>query len=297
PTRDAYSLPTSPLTFQDGGNYRMEIAGVEKASALEAMIEESTRLNTPVHRIIATVGGATYLPKSELQALARLASQARIEVIVTLGPRRAWDSGRQITSKEGLVSGMRVRGVDNMVHLLRDLDRSLDAGFRGFLVPDEGMLRVYQELREKGFIPRETVFKVSVFAGHGSPAGARLLEELGANSFNPLADLSLPMLSAIRQAVRIPMDVYVILVEAMGGFNRFYEAGEIARVSSPCYFKFEPGPSEEAVYAPWNSEEYHRRLIREKVKYASIVKDIIESYGPNVKMSPAGSPDLAVPRV
>lgn len=296
-TRDAYDLPTSALTFQDGGNYRVEIAGIERTSAFEAMVEESIRLNTPVHRIIATVGGATYLPRSELKELARLASQARVEVIVTLGPRRAWDSGRQITSREGLVSGMRVRGVDNMVHLLRDLDRCLDAGFRGFLVPDEGMLRVYHGLREKGFIPKETVFKVSVFAGHGSPAGARLLEELGANSFNPLADLTLPMLGAIRQAVRIPMDVYIILVEAMGGFNRFYEAGEIARVSSPCYFKFEPGPSEEAVYAPWNSEEYHTRLVKEKVRYASIVKDLIETYGPNVQPSPAGSPDLAIPRV
>lgn len=296
-TRDAYDLPTSPLTFPDGGNYRIEIAGVERPSAFEAMMEESTRLNTPVHRIIATVGGATYLTSSELRELARMAADAKVEVIVTLGPRRAWDSGRQITTKEGLVSGMRVRGVDNMVHLLHDLDRCLDAGFRGFLVPDEGMLRVYQALREKGFIPKETVFKVSVFAGHGSPAGAKLLESMGANSFNPLADLTLPMLSAIRQAVRIPMDVYIILVEAMGGFNRFYEAGEIARVASPCYFKFEPGPSEEVVYAPWNADEYHCRLVREKVKYASIVEEIIRTYGPPVKPSPAGSPDLAVPRV
>ena len=38
------------------------------------------------------------------------------------------------------------------------------------------------------------------------------------------------------------MDVYLTIVDAMGGFNRFWEAAEIARVSAPCYFKFEPGP-------------------------------------------------------
>ena len=183
-----------------------------------------------------------------------------------------------------------------MVFLMRELDRCLDAGFRGFLAPDEGMMLVYSELRKNGVIPKDTVFKVSVFAGHGSPAGAKLLESLGANSFNPLADLTLPMLSSIRGATKLPLDVYLILVEAMGGFNRFYEAGEIARICSPCYFKFEPGPSEEAIYAPWNTEDFHRHLVREKVRYASIVQELIEAYGPTVKASPAGSPDLAIPK-
>ncbi len=295
--RDAYDLPTSELTFPDGGNYRIEIAGVERATSFETLVEESARRGTPVHRVIATVGGSTYLPKQELRTMAQMAHDARVEVIITLGPRRAWDSGRQITTKEGLVSGMRVRGVDNMVSLMRELDRCLDAGFRGFLAPDEGMMLIYNQLREKGTIPKDTVFKVSVFAGHGSPAGARLLESIGANSFNPLADLTLPMLSSIRAAVKIPLDVYLILVEAMGGFNRFYEAGEIARICSPCYFKFEPGPSEEAIYAPWNTEDFHRHMVKEKVKYASIVQELIAVYGPSVNVSPAGSADLAVPRV
>lgn len=294
-TRDGYEMPTSNLTFPDGGNYRIEIAGIERASSFEALMAASEEFKTPIHRIIATVGGATYLTNAELRRLAKLAHDAKVEVIMTLGPRRGWDSGRQITTKEGLVSGMRARGVDHMVSLLRDLDRCLNAGFRGFLAPDEGMMWAYSQLRETGFIPKETIFKVSVFAGHGSPAGAKLLQQLGAGSFNPLADLTLPMLSAIRSAVTIPLDVYIILVDAMGGFNRFYEAGEIARVASPCYFKFEPGPSEEAIYAPWNTEDFHRHLVREKVRYASIVRELIAAYGPAVKASPVGSPDLAVP--
>jgi hypothetical protein len=37
PGRDAYDLPTSQKTFPDGANYRIEIAGVERASTMEAL--------------------------------------------------------------------------------------------------------------------------------------------------------------------------------------------------------------------------------------------------------------------
>jgi hypothetical protein len=60
PGRDAYELPTSTKTFPDGANYRIEIAGVERASTLEAMIDEARKRNVTVHRAIAAVGGSTY---------------------------------------------------------------------------------------------------------------------------------------------------------------------------------------------------------------------------------------------
>ena len=41
PGRDAYDLPTSTKSFPDGANYRIEIAGVERASTMEAMIDEA----------------------------------------------------------------------------------------------------------------------------------------------------------------------------------------------------------------------------------------------------------------
>ena len=37
PGRDAHDLPTSEKTFADGANYRIEIAGVERASTMEAI--------------------------------------------------------------------------------------------------------------------------------------------------------------------------------------------------------------------------------------------------------------------
>lgn len=296
PSRDSYDLPDSNFTFGDGGHYRMEVAGIERLSALETMVSEAEKHKVPIHRIIATVGGSTYLTKTELIDFSKLAAQEKIEVIMTIGPRRFWDTGRQIVTSEGLVSGMRIRGCDNLYYFLKDLERCLDAGFRGFLVADEGMLLVLSQLRENGTIPKETIFKVSVFAGHGNPAGARLLEQMGANSFNPLADLSLPMLAAIRKVVRIPLDVYMVLVSAMGGFNRFYEAADIIRVASPCYLKFEPGESEDAIYQPTNPESYHINMVQHKVSQVSIVKELIESMNPQLKASPAKSSDLVIPK-
>ena len=70
PGRDAHDLPTSSKTFPDGTSYRIEIAGVERASTMEAMIAEANRRGIVVHRAIAAVGGSTYCEFEELKAMA-----------------------------------------------------------------------------------------------------------------------------------------------------------------------------------------------------------------------------------
>jgi hypothetical protein len=296
PPRDPSDLPSSPLRFADGAHFRVEISGVERVSALETLVSEADRLGVPVHRIIATVGGATYLTQAELKDFAALARDHHLEVVMTPGPRRGWDSGRQLVTPEGLVSGMRLRGMAGVRHWLEDIERCTEVGFRGFLVADEGVLWLVTQLRERGVLPDDLIFKLSVFAGHANPAGARVAEQLGASTFNPLADLTVPMLAAIRSAVEIPIDVYLCLVQAMGGFVRFYEAAEIARVTAPCYFKIEPGPSEAEVYAPWNSPAYHDAQIKERVRNAAVMLELIERKNPDLVVSGAAPEDLAIPR-
>jgi hypothetical protein len=82
--------------------------------------------------------------------------------------------------------------------------RNIEAGFRGFLVYDEGLLFILSKMREEGFIPQETMFKFSVFGGYCSAAGAKVLESLGANTMNPSSDASLPILAGIRQGFHAP---------------------------------------------------------------------------------------------
>jgi len=157
------------------------------------------------------------------------------------------------------------------------------------------VLSIVARMREKGLIPKETVFKCSVFAGYCSAAGARLIESMGANTFNPSSDVSLPILASIRKAIQIPLDVYVSTVDSMGGEFRVYETPEIARVASPCYFKFEPGASEPDIYKPWITENWHQEFVKQKVKMAAIVKEIMERHAPQLKLSGKGPSDLVLP--
>ena len=270
---------------------------MERASTLEALLEESARRKTPVHRVIATVGGSTFCDFRELQQMAKMAHDEKIEVIITVGPRKSWDPGsKELSNPEGMMQGFRLRGSDNIAYWIADLMRNLEAGFRGFLVYDEGLLMILNRMREKGAIPRETFFKFSVFGGCASAAGAALVASLGADSLNPISDVSLPILSAMRAAIDQPLDIYLIVVDSFGGTYRIYEAPTIARIASPCYLKIEPGKSEGEIYKPWVFESWHREFIREKVKIASILLEIMSRHAPELKCSPKGSVGQAIPK-
>ncbi len=299
PGRDLYSLPSSEKKFPDGCHYRMEISGVERPSTLEAVVDEMENRNVPIHRLISTVMGSTLLSDEELEDFAKMAKENKLEVVINPGPRTSWDTGRQLITQEGIISGVRVRGSDNLSYVIADIKRTIDMGFRGFLITDEGLLWLLSKMREEGEIPKDTVFKVSIYAGHANAAGAKVLENLGADTFNPVADLTLPMLASIRKAISIPMDIHIYLSESFGGFNRFWEGAELARVSSPCYFKIEPGISlaiANGIYKPWTDENFLAKFAREKVKYAEIINGIIQEIQPELKISKRGVEDLAVPR-
>ncbi len=299
PSEDPKDLPKSGQTFPDGGHYRMEISGVERPSTLEALIEERDDRGIPIHRLISTVMGSTLLTDDELEEFAQMAYDADMEVIITPGPRASWNTGRQIATPEGAISGLRVRGIDNMVHAIKDIQRCIDFGFRGFLVTDEGMLWVADQLKKKGLIPDDVTFKVSIYAGHANPAGGKLLEDLGAGTFNPTGDLSIPMFASIRKAIDIPIDIHIYLADSMGGFNRFYEGPDLARVASPCYFKIEPGSGLAAgagMYKPWTDPGFLASFAKEKVKYAEIIHNIIQEKYPDLKLSEHGCKGLAIPQ-
>jgi hypothetical protein len=297
PGRDLWELPTSSLNFPDGTHYRIEIAGVERVSSMETLIDEATKRNIVIHRIIATVGGSTYCDFEELKAMAQMANTEKIEVVMTVGHRKSWDSGsKEMSTNEGSMQGFRLRGSDHISYWLADLMRNIEAGFRGFLVYDEGILLILEQMRKKGFIPPETIFKFSVFGGYCSAAGAKLVESLGADTLNPASDVSLPILASIRKAVTIPLDVYISVVDSFGGMFRAYESPEIARISSPCYFKFEPGTSEADIYKPWVAESWHQEFVRQKVKMAAIVKEIMEKHAPELRSSDKGAADLILPQ-
>ncbi len=290
PGHDAYDLPTSQGRFPDGVWYRNEISSIERPSTMRAMQDEARKYKVRVHRVIAVTMGATLLTMDELKEMARLANGEGIELVVLPGPRVMWDIGRMSSTPEGAYSGIRIRGSDYLSYTLADMFRSMEAGIRGFLVWDEGLLMVLYAMREKGLIPRDTFFKVSVFTGHANPAGAKVIQNLGADTINPLPDLTLPMLAAIRKAITIPMDLHISIFDSQGGWYRVWEVPEICRLCAPCYLKQEPGRSVADLCKPWTSETALADLARQKVRNIQIMEELIQRLQPEIFSASAKPP-------
>ena len=295
PERDLYSLPDSQVRFPDGAQYRLEISGVERLSTLEALLDEKEKMNVPIHRLICTCMGSTYLTNEELRAFAKLAHEAKMEVILSPGPRGGWDNGAKTSrTPEGSGAGTRLRGMDSLRNYVRDIERCLELGFRGFLCTDEGSLYLMNELRAAGKIPADTIFKVSVATGHAHPGAAKMFEAIGANTFNPSCDVTLPQLAAMRQCVKLPFDLHVINFDAQGAQNRMWDVAEIARVAAPVYFKIEPGESFCGTYTLCNRQQ-NDMMIREKVRIAKTILEIMECTGPDLICSKEAPADLHIP--
>lgn len=298
PGRDLYDLPSSDKRFPDGASYRIEISGIEGPKVLEALIDEKNNRDVPVHRLISLCQGGTLFDKKELKDFAQMAAESGIEVIAVPGPRSAWDTGRQYVTEEGQKSSsLHHRGSDELRKVIKDMLRMYDVGIRGFMLVDRGLLRLVKTMQEQGNFPKDVAIKMSVWTGVSSAAGAKLMEDLGASSFNPVADLSLPQLASIREVVQVPIDFYIWTFESYGGTQRFYDGPEVARLYSPCYFKFEPGPNSGGFYSPWSDESQHIDLVRKKVKWAETVINLVQEDEPEIEVSDQGPDDLAVPEM
>ena len=157
-----------------------------------------------------------------------------------------------------------------------------DLGIRGLLVYDEGLLWVLSEARKTGELPADTVLKASAHCGHGNGASFRLLEQCGADSINPVRDLSLDMLCALRASVSVPLDVHTDCPEGSGGFIRTYEAPEIVRCCAPVYLKI--GNSALAAHGSLPTEADAARMAQQ----AAIVMEMLERYLPEARQLARG---------
>jgi len=292
PARDSVDLPSSPITFPDGAHFRNEISSIERPSTLAAMIDEAKKEKVNIHRIIGVTGGATLLTMEQLSEMARMAAGEGMEFVALPGPRAMWDIGRMSTTPEGAYSGIRIRGQDYLSYTIADFFRCLEAGIRGFLVWDEGLLMILNEMRNQGKIPNETILKVSVFTGHANAASIRLIENLGADTINPLPDLTIPMMASIRKAIKIPMDLHISIFNSQGGWYRVWEVPEICRVCAPCYLKQEPGGKVADLCSQWTDHGLLANLARQKVRNVQIMQELIERVHPDLRTSELGLPDM-----
>jgi hypothetical protein len=288
PTGDLFDMPTSSARFPDGGAYRIEVPTVNSAEAVGALLDAATKNDIIINRVTETYGMFRHT-RQEIKEYCRLCSQYGAELLLSVGPRAPYDTGATVLSPQGVRISYRLRGMEQVLRGVEDIKRGYELGCRGFLIYDEGMLWLVGQMRKDGALPKDIAFKASAHLGHCNPCSFKLLESLGADSINPVRDLQIPMIAALRAAVQVPLDVHTDNPPGSGGFIRVYEAPDIVRVAAPVHCK--TGNSVVGGHGEMTSANDGRRMADQ----ASIVVEMVSKYYPEAKQSPKGSKDLHLP--
>ena len=255
---------------------------------MKALLNAARENDIFIHRVTQTKG-IMMLTDEEIGEMVDLAKEYSCELFLSVGPRATYDTSATVHTKEGSRIGYRLRGYDNLVYAIEDVKRACRLGVRGILLYDEGLLWALCQMREDGEIPNNVHFKLSAHAGHSNPASAKLLESVGLNSLNPVRDLQIPMIAAIRSSTDMSLDLHTENPKSTGGFIRHYEVPDFIRVAAPVYLK--TGGSVAANHN-WDTTEAEAIA---RIKQVKLVKRMIDEYYPDAVASPDKSDDLAIP--
>jgi hypothetical protein len=288
PSGDLFDMPTSNARFPDGGAYRIEVPTVNSAEAVAALLDTATKNGITINRVTETYGMFRHT-RDEIKEYCRLCNAYGAELLMSTGPRATYDTGATVLSPQGVRISYRLRGMEQVLRGVEDIKRGYDLGVRGFLIYDEGMLWLVGQMRKDGALAKDIIFKTSAHLGHCNPCSFKLLESLGADSINPVRDLQIPMIAALRAAVKVPLDVHTDNPPGSGGFIRVYEAPEIVRVAAPLHLK--TGNSVVGGHGEMTSAVDGKRMADQ----AAIVVEMVTTYLPEFKQSPKGSGDLHIP--
>lgn len=278
PGGDLWHLPTSEVTFPDGANFRIEVPTVNTIEAAASLLKEAERMNVAINRITETYGIFRHT-RREIKDWVNLCQDYNCQLVMSPGPRATYDTGATVLSAQGVRIGYRLRGQEQLIRAVEDIKRAIELGVRGFLVYDEGMLWILNQMRLEGELPPEVFFKISAHCGHANPISVKLMADMGADSVNPVRDLQLPMIAAIRAAISIPLDCHTDNPPASGGFIRSYEAPEIVRIASPVYLK--TGNSVVSAHGQLTTSDQGKLMARQ----ASITLEMIDRYYPEAIQS------------
>jgi hypothetical protein len=288
PPGDCFDMPSSPARFPDGAAFRIEVPTVNSAEAVESLLDTSLKLGITINRVTETYGMFRHT-RDEIKEYCKLCKDYGAELLLSVGPRATYDTGATVLSPQGVRISYRLRGMEQLLRAIEDIKRGYDCGCRGFLIYDEGMLWVVAQMRKDGALPKDITFKTSAHLGHCNPASFKLLESLGADSINPVRDLQIPMIAALRAAVKVPLDVHTDNPPGSGGFIRTYEAPEIVRVAAPVHCK--TGNSVVSAHGQITTASDGKKMAEQ----AAIIVEMLNCYQPDLTQSVAHAADLHIP--
>ncbi len=290
PEGDLWDMPSSPLRFPDGAAFRIEVPTVNSAEATEALLKTAEKNGITINRVTETYGMFRHT-RAEIKEYCRLCHDYGCELMLSTGPRATYDTGATVLSEQGVRISYRLRGMEQMVRAVEDIKRGYDLGVRCFLIYDEGMLWLVGKMRKEGALPKDIIFKTSAHLGQCNPCSIKLLEELGADSINPVRDLQIPMLAALRAAIKTPLDIHTDNPPGSGGFIRTYEAPEIVRVAAPLHCK--TGNSVVAAHGMITSASDGKKMADQ----ASIIVEMLNKYYPELTQTKAHDKSLHIPQI
>jgi hypothetical protein len=135
-------------------------------------------------------------------------------------------------------------------------------------------------MRADGVLPSDTKFKISANVSIANAAAVRFwFDRLGAqDEINPVRDLTLPMIAAMRQVTDHPLDIHVFHRTTVA---RTMEAAEIVRIGAPVYLK--------------NARFGQGVDLEQRMRQSVRVVDAIRRQRPEARQSTPGAKDLVVP--
>lgn len=279
PWQDDHALSESTATFDDGADFRIEVPVVNSFATFTALVRRAHQHGFVINRITETLGLFRHT-RAELTDYLSLARDEGIAPVFSVGPRATYDTSASRLSPHGSFVGYRLRGMDQVQRAVEDVLRGVELGCRNFVVYDEGLLHVLSLARGSAQLPADARFKASSHLGYANPVGVLLLERLGADSINPIRDLPLAVMAAMRQLLSVPLDLHTDNPPSSGGFIRSYEAPSIVRVARPVYLK--AGNSALQAHGQFTDAVDGERLADQ----ASIVVELVNRLAPELRQSP-----------
>ena len=294
PAGDPGELPVSAKRFPDGAAWRMEIPSVEGPACMRTVVRAARELDVPIRRM--SQGSGVFMhTDAELDEMAAIAADAGMELSLFARPNAGWGTSAMARSGVGPLVAPAAHGQRQLAAVVDDALRAVAHGVRSVLVADLGALAVLGRLRRRGDLPPDLQIKVSVMLVAANAASAAVLEDLGADTLNIPTDLGLPQIAALRQAVDIPLDVYVESPDNTGGFVRHHEIPDMVRVAAPVYLKFGLRNAPDVYPAGSHLEATTVALTAERVRRARIGYELMQRSGVDLATSAPGASGLAVP--
>jgi len=283
PGRDLYDLPTSKARFPDGTHFRTHF----RTELLPTTVAEYEKVFDLCDKHghegnkITDTRGAMFDTDDEIMKKVEMCRERRVELVMSPDSGEHYSDISQQMALRAIVEG-KSRGMDMLVRNVADMIRCLELGCRGFLIYDLGMLTICSQLRRDKLIPPETTFKISANVSISNPLELKFWIEKGGlepnDSLNPIRDMTLPMLAAMRAVTNQPLDIHAYWGTSIA---RTLDTPEIVRVAAPVYFKV-------SLFGP-------DVTVEDKFLQGLRVVETIQRYYPEAKQSKNGAKGTVLP--